>query len=121
MMSFSSPEGRLSSDVGLIHITNEGNVGPEMWLTDTSDVDESAPHLARYGEGFLAGWTADGEHHIALVDLAGEITEGPVVIEAKVAAMDDMVTFPNGDVVWAYAWDDLSELKVMRVAWCDEG
>jgi hypothetical protein len=120
LMSFSSPEGRSSSDVGLIHVHNDGSAGSATWLTDTSAIDESAPHLARFGRNLLAGWTADGSHTLAHVELDGSFVEGPTAVDARIWDMDDMVAAPNGDVVWAFAWDDLSELKVVRVSWCDE-
>lgn len=118
LMSFTSPEGRASADVGLIRVGNDASIGPVTWVTDSATVEESAPHLARFGKGYLAGWTADARHVVAVLDEALDVVEGPVALDAPMAARDDMVPFPTGDVVWAHAWDEYSTLKIVRVQAC---
>jgi hypothetical protein len=119
LMSFSSPEGRTTSDVGMIRVGNDGKPGQPMWLTSTAGVEESAPHLARYGDALLAGWTAGESHLIARVDQGGKLIGDPVAIDARIADRDDFVPMPGGDVAWAYAWDDLTRLRVVRITWCE--
>lgn len=119
LMSLTSPEGRRSSDVGMIHVANDGRPGPAMWLTDTPGVDESAPHLAAYGPRLLAGWTGDGQGYLAEVAGDGTVVVGPDATTAEVGPRDDFVTLPGGDVAWAYVWGNPSELKIVRERWCE--
>jgi len=120
LMSFASPEERTSTDVGLIHVANDATISAVRWLTETPDVNENAPHLARYGpDHFLASWTADDALTLAVVARDGAIVEGPATVDAHIGARDDMVALPGGDVGWAYAWDTMSELKVARVRYCE--
>jgi hypothetical protein len=119
LMSFASPEGRASTDVGLIKVGNDAKIGPPHWLTDTAAVTEDGPHLARIGrDEYLASWTADARHLLAVVDEAGTLLDGPAETTARVAPRDDFQTLPDGDVAWAAAWDNLSQLKVVRVDAC---
>jgi len=119
VLTFTSREGRESSDVGMVHVSNDGKVGPVKWLTGTS-ANESGAHLARFGRRFLAGWIADNRYTIAEVGADGGVAGRPVTIDARFAAQDDWTTFATGDVGWAHAWDDLTELKVVRVKACQE-
>jgi hypothetical protein len=118
LMSFSSPEGRASSDVGVVFVHNDAWVGDVHWLTDTRGVDESGPHLAAYDEQFLAGWTSGRSHTIAVVDRDGSIIDGPVEIEATIQDKDDMVTMLDGSVAWAFVDGNASRLKVAQVMSC---
>ena len=112
LMSFASPEGRASTDVGLVHVSNDAEIGAVRWLTNSAAVVEDGPHLARYGrDQFLASWTADAAHLAALVKEDGTFIEGPVAIEAPIGARNDMMTMPDGDVAWAHAWGDMHALK----------
>ncbi len=119
LLSFSSPEGRSSSDVGLISVSNAGEIGRVVWLTETVSAEESAPHLAAYGPDYLAGWMAGGRLMIAETDAAEGMIREPEAIEAQIGAHDDFATLPGGDVGWAFAWGDLTELKIVRVRWCE--
>jgi hypothetical protein len=120
VLTFISREDRASADVGLVHISSEGEEGPVVWLTDTPEVDESSAHLARYGRGFLAGWvSSDSRSTLAVLDAGYRIVEGPVSIQAAFGERDDWMNFANGDAGWAYAWDDMSKLKIVRVAYCE--
>lgn len=119
LMSFASPEGRSSTDVGIVHVSNDADVGTVRWLTNTAGVTEDGPHLARYGrDAFLASWTANGSHLIAEITRDGAILEGPVAIDAPIGARNDMQTLPDGDVVFAHAWGDLGALKTVRIDAC---
>ncbi|MCC7018119.1 MAG: hypothetical protein IT332_00095 [Ardenticatenales bacterium] len=119
LMSFASPEGRASTDVGLVHVSNDAEIGAVRWLTNSAAVVEDGPHLARYGrDQFLASWTADAAHLAALVKEDGTFIEGPVAIEATIGARNDMQTMPDGDVAWAHAWGDMHALKTVRVDAC---
>jgi len=121
LMSFASPEGSPSdgTDVGVIKVYNDAGIGPPHWLTNTDGITEDGPHLARYGrDEFLASWTAGGSHMIAVIDELGAIQEGPVAIEAPIAARDDFQTMPDGDVAWAAAWGEMNAVRVVRVDAC---
>ena len=118
-LSFTSPANRDSYDVVLIHVGNDGSPSGRVYLTDTPSVDEEYSHLAAYGENLLAAWSTGTELTLAVVDTAGSVLEGPVVIGAQAGGFDDFAAYPSGDVGWAYAWGDLSNLQVMRVARCE--
>lgn len=118
LLNFASPEGRPSTDVGLVKLFADGQLGVLHWLTDTPGITEDAPHLARYGrDEFLASWMATGDHLLAVVDEDGLVKEGPTRIEAAVGARDDFQTMPDGDVAWAYG-DNGSNLSLVRVDAC---
>ena len=90
-----------------------------MWVTDTAGVDESGAHLVVYGANYLAGWTEGGTSRLAVLDAAGAFVEGPVDVAAQFGARNDFVAWPSGDVGWAYAWGDTSQLQVVRVSRCE--
>ena len=117
-LSFTSPENRSSYDVVMIHVDNDGNPSGRVYLTDTS-VDEEYSHLAAYGDNLLAAWSTGTELTLAVVNTTGAVLEGPVVVSAQAGGFDDFATYPSGDVGWAYAWGDLSNLQVMRLTRCE--
>lgn len=117
-LSFVSPEGRTTRDVGVLKADALGSPQWTKWLTNTA-ADEQAPHLARYGTRMLATWRDAAATQVAVVDLEGELLEGPVPVPVELAARDDLSTFPDGDVAWAHAWDDMTRLKVVRVRACE--
>lgn len=120
VLTFISREGRASADVGLVHITSEGDPSAVVWLTDTPEVDESSAHLARYGRGFLAGWvSASDRSTLVVLDAGYRRVEGPVSIPVAFGERDDWMNFANGDAGWAYAWEDMAKLKIVRVAYCE--
>jgi len=118
-LSFTSGEGRGSSDVGLVRIAPDGTPGSPVFITDTSGTDETGAHLARYGENFLAGWIEGAAHVLTVVSASGGAVEGPVPIDAQFAEKDDFITWPGGDVGWAYAWGDMTQLRIVRVSLCE--
>lgn len=119
LMSFASPTGRRSTDVAVIKVYDDGGIGSPHWLTDTPGITEDAPHLARLGrDEYLASWMSNGKHMLVVIDEFGEVLEGPVETEAQIAAKDDFMTMPDGDVAWAAAWGDDEELKIVRVDAC---
>ena len=117
--TFTTPAGRASFDVAFVHIGNNGTPSGKVYLTDTASVVEQYAYLAKYGDALLAGWaTTAGQLTLATVDTAGTILEGPAAVTARIGALDDLVTYPNGDVGWAFAWSNLAQLQVMRVPRC---
>jgi len=118
-LTFTSPEGRASYDVVLIHVGNDGSPSGRVYLTDTPSVDEEFSHLVAYGDHLLAAWSTGTELTLAVVDTAGTFLEGPVVVGARAGGRDDFAAYPSGDVGWAHAWDDLSTLQIMRLARCE--
>jgi hypothetical protein len=77
------------------------------------------PYLATYGSNqLLLGWKANGKLLLAVADGAtGAVVEGPVTTSLKIDNFQDMVTAPNGDVLWAYSAGG-NTLQVNRVASC---
>jgi len=77
------------------------------------------PYLAAYGSGqLLLGWKASGRLKLAVADAGtGAIVEGPVTTSLKIDNFQDMVTAPNGDVLWAHSSGG-SSVQVNRVAAC---
>jgi len=119
LMSFASPQGRRSTDVGVVRIGNDASVGAVTWLTDTPDVDEDGPHLASYGTGLLATWSAGGEHLAVALDADGRPTGAPLALGAAVAPKDDLLGgLPGGDVLWAARGPRPGVLRVARLDYC---
>jgi hypothetical protein len=77
------------------------------------------PYMAAYGSGkLLMGWTSGGRLMLAVADAStGALVEGPVSSGLPIDGFQDMVTAPNGDVVWATSAGG-PQVKVSRVAAC---
>jgi hypothetical protein len=115
-MTFTSPTGRASSDVGFVKFSNTGAPSGKVFLTDTASVQEAWAHLAKYGDQLLAGWASGAQVTIATIDTAGAIIETPVATTALIGGQDDFATFANGDAGWAWGADMVVHL--VRVARC---
>ncbi len=115
-LTFTSPTGRASSDVGFVKFSNTGAPSGKVFLTDTASVQESWAHLAKYGDGLLAGWLSGSQLMIASIDTAGAITEAAVATTASIGGQDDFATWANGDAGWAFGSQML--IRVVRVARC---
>jgi hypothetical protein len=118
-LAFTSGEGRSSQDVGLVRIGGSGAVGAPVFLTDTAGANETSAHLAPYGSGLLAGWSRGGVNVLAALDASGAIVEGPADASVQWAERDDFTDLADGDVGWAWAWGDMTRLKIVRVARCE--
>ena len=118
--SYTTNNQRASSDVGITHINNAGAVISQDWLTSTSD-NETDPHLAAFGGGFLSGWTLGylAPVFLARLDSNGNRVGAPQQISASFEAGQDWVTFSNGDVGWVTnsAWG--GGLNFVRVHACN--
>ncbi|GAA5168732.1 hypothetical protein GCM10025770_29150 [Viridibacterium curvum] len=77
------------------------------------------PYMAAYGsDKLLLGWKASGKLVLAVASATtGAVLEGPVTTNLNIDRFQDMVTAPNGDVVWAYSRGD-TRIDVNRVASC---
>ncbi len=119
-LTFTSPANRASSDIAFIKISNTGTPSGRAYLTDTAAVQEGFSHLAAYGDRLVAGWDSGNATavSVAVIDKAGVVVEGPAVTTARIGGQDDFATFANGDVGWAGAWDDLAQVRIVRVAAC---
>lgn len=76
-ISFAAPNGG-AYDVGMMFVPSGGGAGPVAWLTNTPGVQETAPHLARYGANLLAAWQVGGATKMAVVSTAGAVLDGPI-------------------------------------------
>lgn len=129
-LTFASDEGRCAMlgddgrcasslhDVGFVRIGADGAPGAPTWLTNTLDVDEESAHLGRYGDGLLAAWKSPAGLALATLDENGSIHESSTVGGIDFSAKNDLTTHPNGDVSWAFSWDDNTSLKIVRVRAC---
>jgi hypothetical protein len=116
--NYVSKETRRSHDVGLVHLSETGFKDEDLWLTDTAAVQETGAHLARHGANLFAAWTAGTKTLGAVVDPTGKRLEGPTDLGVTIGPRDDLMNLPNGDIAWAYAWGDLHNLRIVRVAFC---
>lgn len=78
------------------------------------------PYLAAYGDGqLLAGWRADGELQVAVLDgETGALLEGPAAAGAEIDAWVEFVSYPNGDVGWAWSAGGTRRVEMVRVEAC---
>jgi hypothetical protein len=120
VVSFTTAVDRPSADVAMLHFTGDGTVGDLHWLTD-NDVHEQSPWLARYGDHFFAAWNVEGSSSVVatIVDSGGNAVYEAEELQVEARPRDTFVTYPNGDVGWAWAWGDTSQLKIVRVANCE--
>ncbi len=79
--------------------------------------NEINPKIIPYGSGrLLVSWETEGSTRtFSLVDIDGNFKTQAEQINVKAGPVDDFRSFPNGDVGWAYAWDSMNSLKVMRI------
>jgi len=77
------------------------------------------PYMAALGnDRLLLGWKSGGALMLAVAQATdGTIVEGPVASGLSIDSFQDMVTAPNGDVVWAHGRGG-SQITVNRVAAC---
>lgn len=115
-LTFTSPTGRASSDVGFVKFSNTGAPSGKVFLTDTPSVQESWAHLAKYGDRLLVGWASGSQLTIATIDTAGTILEAPMATTALIGGQDDFATWTNGDAGWAWGADRM--VHVARVTRC---
>jgi len=116
-VTYGTESGRRSYDIALSLISEFGYSLRDYWLTDTPSVDEEGPHLASYGEHFLAGWESGRDLMLAVVNLDGELVEGPVAVQSGLAEQDDFINFFGGDAGWAAAGSG-GNLMLVRVPVC---
>lgn len=79
------------------------------------------PYLAAYGEGrLLAGWHKAGALQLAVLDgETGALLEGPAAAGgAKIDNWAEFMSYPNGDVGWAWSPGGTKRLELLRVAGC---
>jgi len=115
-LTFTSPEGRSSADVVLVHVTAGGTVGSKIYLTDTAGVEETGAKLAAYGGNLLAAWMAGSSATFAVVDGSGAILEGPETLGVAFDPHDDFINFADGAVGWAMGSG--SQLSIARLGLC---
>lgn len=109
-LTFVSRTDRSSYDVGLAYVSEYGFPTFDTWLTDTPRIQETSAHLARYGDDLLVSWHAGGEHLLSVMDIDGNVLEGPLAIEAEIAPRDDFVSYEDGRAGWTYAAPDRQSL-----------
>lgn len=118
-LNFQSKEGRKSYDIGLVRVYGDADeISDPYWLTNSAAVDEVGPHMANYGDHLLVGWNEGDQLKLSVFSTRAEPREAPVAVEAAVGARDDFENYPNGDVGWAYASGDGSQLRLARVQLC---
>ena len=115
-LSYTSSEGRASSDVGLVEITQGGAVGARRFLTQDGAADSSA-HLTALGGQLLAGWrSGSGATTLQLLDASASPIGAPATVTPPLRQYDDFFTYSSGDAGWVYPSG--TQLKVVRVRRC---
>ena len=90
----------------------------ERALTNTTGQNEINPKIVPYAPGtFLVSWESSGGgmRIFQLIDLDGTPLTPPEPVDVYAGPVNDFKLFPNGDIGWAYAWDSMSELKIVRI------
>ena len=49
----------------------------------------------------------------------GVLLDGPVAVNAEIDDYVDFVSYPNGDVVWAFSPGRSSSIDIVRVSACE--
>ncbi len=119
LLTYASETGRQSYDVAFVPLDASGSPQTEVFLTDTPSVDERNVHLVLYGTNLLVFWHEGTAHLMVQMDRTGTLLGPPVEITAEAGQCNDMTNFANQDAGWAYAWDDRTRLKIVRVAYCE--
>lgn len=117
---------RPANDIALLHLSAapEYTPGSIIWVSNTPSIHEANLHVARYGtDRILIAWdsvenfdcsqnpnavTCLGDYtgtHFRLVDPNGKYLSEDEILPAPPNSRDEMVTFPNGDVGWAFVPD----------------
>lgn len=109
-----SKEGRTSRDPKVVRVGNDGKVSTTTWLTSAAG-DESDLHLARFGGGFLAGWTSGATRQMVRVDAALAVVGAPETVTAPFPS-HDFVSLRSGDAAWAAV--DGGKLTIVRARAC---
>jgi len=115
-LTYISPEGRSSKDVGLAKLAIDGSLQDTIWLTDDA-VDDSGAHLVAFEEGLLAAWKSEGLHYLAKLDASGAMVGAPVEVTASFRDKDDFWSYPNGDAGWVV--EDGGSFSVYRYRACN--
>ena len=94
---------------------------PKQWLTTTSE-NETNVKMAAYGpRTLLLSWSDETarQHIFRFISSDGRPIGQEETLSVRSGPHDDYMVFPNGDVAWAYAWDEVNVLKVMRISYCE--
>ena len=111
-----------SNDIAMMRLGAAPDYTPQptTWITNTANIHEMNLHVARYGNNrLLMSWdsiesftcsldfdiTCLGQYtgtHFQLLDLQGNKIGPDEVLPYPPNERDDLVTFPNGDVGWAF-------------------
>lgn len=116
--SFASKNGRRSYDIGLVSITVDAAISKPIWLTDSTNVQEEAPHMADYGDDYLLGWREGSRLRLAVYSRDGDLVEGPASTTAAIDDRDDFQLTPGGDVVWAARNSLNTGIEIFRMPPC---
>ena len=109
-------------DIALLRLSADYEIiGRKKWLVETPDVAELNLHLAAYGrDRLLAAWERIENPRCGervcygpysgtvarLLDLDGNPLSADESLLAPPNAIEDLVTFPNGDLGWAFVEDE---------------
>ena len=121
---------RLATDIALVRLDADRKViGERRWLVETPNAAETNLHFARYGQSHvLMVWDAITNvrcDRMCYGSYAGTYarvldSEGNTIAEDKLSAVpnhhDDLVTLPNGDVLWAYVPDEARDYSTVPPA-----
>ncbi len=118
----------------------EKNSPPRVWLTKTPDMDERAPHIVPFEDGYLAGWRDTGttptnaKYFVQKLTVEGQPVGSPEILGESAGLPlwfhdeEPWVEYPNGDVGWVWVSErfDLvtptnpeeTELLLVRIKSC---
>ncbi len=119
-MVYLSIDGRDSWDVVFVSFAGSVpfTVRTEVAVTNTPNQNEINPKVVAYSsDRLLVSWetTGGGMRTFQFVDLDGNPQGPPEMVDVHAGPVNDFITYPNGDIGWAYAWDDMTQLKIVRI------
>jgi hypothetical protein len=112
------------SEMHLSRVDDNANIVYDEVVPEATGLSTNYPfraYMEAYGTSqLLLGWKSNGQLTLATADLtSGALLEGPVAVNAEIDDYVDFVSYPNGDVVWAFSPGRSSSIDIVRVAACE--
>ncbi len=115
--------GAQDMELHLAFLDQDGGLASDLTIAEATGLATEYPfraYLAAYGsDRMLAGWYHQGRLQLAEFDLgSGAVLTTPVAVDARIDNWSEFVSYPNGDVGWAWSPGRTDRLDLVRVRAC---